>query len=157
MYNNSPLRNTSLLLRREWYWIFSASFIVLLVIIINMRSNTGADYGVFDFEPRTLPTLAIIHNMQQQHGLLPRTLTPNDSLISLPEQFQSAYGAFGVLWLLSRVFSSSFLLFGVSYVASALMSTICAYGALRIGTCNPRWAFVGSIAFGVIPARFLWP
>ena len=157
MYINSPFRNTILLLRREWHWIFSASFIVVLVIIINMRSNTGADYGVLAFEPRTLPTLAIMHNMQQQQGWLPRTLTPSDPLIMLPEQFQSAYGALGIVWLLSRIVNSPFLLFFASYVVGSLISTIFAYGALRIGTCNPRWALVGSIAFGILPARFLWP
>ena len=157
MYINSPLRNTILLLRREWYWIFSASFIVVLVIIINMRSNTGADYSVLAFEPRTLPTLAVMRNMQQQQGWLPRMLTPSDPLIMLPEQFQSAYGALGVVWLLSRILNSPFLLFFASYVVGVLMSTIFAYGALRIGNCNPRWALVGSIAFGILPARFLWP
>ncbi len=157
MYTNSPFRNTNLLLRREWYWIFSASFTVVLVIIINMRSNTGADYGVLEFEPRALPTLAVIQNMQQQQGWLPTRLTPSDPLIMLPEQFQSAYGALGVLWILSRILTSPFLVFFASYVVSALASTIVVYGALRIGTCTPGWAFVGSIAFGVLPARFLWP
>jgi len=38
-----------------------------------------------------------------------------------------------------------------------MTSTLLAYVAFRAATCRPWWAWVASIAFGLLPARFYWP
>ncbi len=157
MHPTSPMRNLIALLRREWYWMLFAVLCVCGVLVINMRTNTAADYAVLSYEPRTVSTLAAISHMQQQSGWLPHTLTPTDLLITIPEPLQSAHGALAVLWVTSRVLPSVFLIVLINYLIAAAATTLTAYVALRIASCVPRWAWLGSVAFGLMPARFWWP
>lgn len=157
MHPTSPMRNLIALLRREWYWILVAILCVCGVLVVNMRANTAADYAVLSYEPRAISTLAAIAHMQQQSGWLPHTLTPSDHYINTPESLQSAYGALAILWVTSRVLPSVFLIVLINYLAAAAASTLTAYIALRIAMSPPRWAWLGSVAFGLIPARVWWP
>ena len=157
MHPTSPMQNLTTLLRREWYWMLFAMICVSGVLVMNMRTNTGADYAVLSYEPRSVATLAAIQHMQQQSGWVPQTLTPTDQLVVVPEQLQSAHGALLALWVTSRFLHSPFLIFLVNYLAGAMACVLAAYVALRIATCTPRWAWLGSVAFGLMPARFCWP
>ena len=157
MHANSPVQQAWALIRREWQWLFAAVACVCAMLLWNVRTNVAADYAVLMYEPRAIPTLLAIAHMQAYPGWWPIVLTPRDALVGVPEQLQSAQGALMVLWLTSRIVASTWLIFLISYMASAITSTLLAYGAFRAATCRPWWAWLASIAFGLLPARFYWP
>lgn len=157
MHSTSPVKKFFALFRREWHWIFTAPLFVISVLIYNMQTNIGSDYEVLNYEPHSILTLLLIDHMHQQSGWLPSTLPPTDPIRGVPEELQSAHGALLFVWLMSRFLPSAFLILLASYFASAFASTALAYIALRVTRCAPRWAWVGSIAFGLMPARFWWP
>ncbi len=157
VHANSPVQQVWALVRREWAWLLAALVCVCAILLWNMRTNVAADYAVLMYEPRAIPTLLAIAHMQAYPGWWPIVLTPRDALVGVPEQLQSAHGALMVLWLTSRMLASTWLIFLTSYMASAMTSTLLAYGAFRAAMCRPWWAWLASIAFGLLPARFYWP
>lgn len=144
-------------LRREWYLLVLAAVVVVGVIGFNVRlhAQSPVAYDVLEYESRTLPTLAEITYLQQRHAVF-APLVPTDILVATPEQLQAAPGVLVVLWLMSRWVASPFLLITALQVTGALACVVCAYTALRVGRCTPPWALLGSIAYGIIPARFYW-
>lgn len=157
IHPSSPWHHAWALVRREWTWMLAALACVCAILLWNVRTNVAADYAVLMYEPRALPTLLAITHMQAHVGWWPVVLTPHDALVGVPEQLQSAQGALVVLWLASRIVASTWLIFLISYLASTMVSTLLAYVAFRVATCRPWWAWVASIAFGLLPARFYWP
>jgi len=157
MHSSSLMRNLIVLFRREWYWMLGAIGCVAGVLVINMRTNTATDYTVFSYDPHAVATLATIRHMQIQSGWIAQSLVPTDLLFTIPEQLQSAHGALLMLWMISRFLQSPFLILLVNYLAGAMVSVLATYVALRVATCTPGWAWLGSVAFGLMPARFWWP
>ncbi len=124
-------------IRREWVWLGCITLLVSGVVLFTLFVDPRY-HAVWMYTPQAIPTLSFVEAVLTHQS------------VQVPSNHATWLG----VWVLSLILTTPAGIVTVLYLIASISTALAAYVMFRVRTIAVTWAFIGAIAFGLLPARF---